>query len=94
MLQVLQPVFKISFDVVNDVMRNKILEEILETGQEMVRRMVNCIKKLSRPPPEPSYLQKIFIYLKTKLLSMFREEVKKRRLWSDLVKNLSKCEFS
>ena len=86
--------FKISFDVVNDVMRNKILEEMLETGQEMVRRMMNCIKNLSRPPPEPSYLEKIFIYLKTKLLSMFREEVKKRRLWSDLVKNLSKCEFS
>ena len=90
----MQPVFKISFDVVNDVMRNKILEEIIETSQEMVRNFVNCILKLSKPKPEPTYLEKIFVYLKDLILSLFQEEVKKRRLFSDLVKNLYKCDLS
>ena len=92
--QVLQPVFKISFDLVNDVMRNKILEELFETSQDMVKRFINCIIKLSRPKPEPSYLEQVFIYLRNLIKFMIWEEEKKRRLFSDLVKNLSKCELS
>ena len=92
--QVLQPVFKISFDLVNDVMRNKILEELFETSQDMVKRFINCIIKLSRPKPEPSYLEQVFIYLRNFIKLMIWEEEKKRRLFSDLVKNLSKCELS
>ena len=91
--QVLQPVFKISFDLVNDVMRNKILEELFETSQDMVKRFFNCIIKLSRPKPEPSYLEQLIIYLRNLINSMIWEEEKKRRLFSDMVKNLSRCEL-
>ena len=90
--QVLQPVFKISFDLVNDVMRNKILEELLDTCQDMVKRFIHCIIKLSRPKPEPSYLEQVFIYLRNLFKSLFWKEAKTRRLFSDLVKNLSRCE--
>ena len=92
--QVLQPVFKISFDLVNDVMRNKILEELLDTCQDMVKRFINCIIKLSRPKPEPSYLEQVFIYLRNLFKSLFWKEAKTRRLFSDLVKNLSRCELN
>ena len=91
--QILQPVFKISFDLVNDVMRNKILEELFETSQDMVKRFINCIIKLSRPKPEPSYLEQLIIYLRNLINSMIWEEEKKRRLFSDMVKNLSRCEL-
>ena len=85
---------KISFDLVNDVMRNKILEELFETSQDMVKRFINCIIKLSRPKPEPSYLAQVFIYLRNLIKSLIWEEEKKRRLFSELVKNLSKCELA
>ena len=91
--QILQPVFKISFDLVNDVMRNKILEELFETSQDMVKRFINCIIKLSRPKPEPSYLEQLIIFLRNLINSMIWEEEKKRRLFSDMVKNLSRCEL-
>ena len=88
----LQPVFKVSFNVVNDVMRNKILEELLETSQEMIKKFINCLYKLSQPKPEPSCLEKVYLYWKDWILSFFYEEVKKKRLFSDLVKQISKCE--
>ena len=86
--------FKISFNVVNDIMRNKILEELLETTQEMVKNVINCLQKLSQQNPEPSFLEKLFLYWKKLILGLFFEEVKKRRLFSDLVKQMSKCELS
>jgi len=91
---VLQPVFKVSFDLVNDVMRNKILEELLDTSQEMVKNIVNCLIKLSKPKPEPNIIERIIIYIRNLITSLFFEEVKKRRLFSDYVKKLSKCEMS
>ena len=71
MFQILQPVFKVSSDLVNDVMRNKFLEELLETLQEMIRNVVNCIQKLSKPKPEPTLLEKLVDFCWSLYLSLF-----------------------
>ena len=74
-------------------MRNKFLEELLETVQDLIKRLVRCIHKLSGPEPEPTLLEKIINFCWSLYLSLFQTtEVRKRRLFSDVFKKLSKCE--
>ena len=56
-------------------MRNKFLEELLETVQDLIRRLVRCIHKLSGPEPEPTLLEKIINFCWSLYLSLFEVKI-------------------
>ena len=59
-------------------MTDKLMDEIFETTQNIVKRMANCISKLTQLKSEKN------VY----------KERNRPRLFSDLYKNLTKCDMN
>ena len=93
MVKLLRPVFKISNGIINDVMKNKMMEEMLETVQDIVKAAVECWSKLSQPKPELTTLEHFLKYFTDWIDYFTHKEVKKKRLFSDLIRNLTICKF-
>ena len=74
-------------------MRNKIMDEMLETIQDLVKTVVDCIYKLTQPKPEMTMIEKLLDYWTNWFNFFFHIEVKKERLFSDLVKNITRCKL-
>ena len=69
------------------------MEEMLETIQDIVKAAVECFYKLSRPKPELTFLEKFLTFFTDWFHYFIHKEVKKKRLFSDLIRNLTICRF-
>ena len=70
------------------------MEETFEATQNKVKRMFECISKLLEPNLEKSLVEKCISLLKEWLQRTFLSKVKEKRLFSDLYKNITKCEIT
>ena len=70
------------------------MDELFETTQDIVKRMVACITKITQQKSEKNWFNKFLDFWKEWFQQMFYDEIKKERLFSDLYKNITKCEIN
>ena len=77
-----------------DAMKNKIMDDMLESTKNVVKRTVECVTKFALPVSEKSVVCKSFDFVKERSFQMSSKETEKKRLFSDIYKNLTKCEIN
>ena len=93
LFQVLQPLFRFSNNIVEDALKNKIIEEALEMIQDIMKAIVDCLTKINQPEGERSFTDHFLHFLKEWYQYFFKTEIKKKRLIKDLLRNLTQCQF-
>ena len=93
-MKVIDPVFKISQELFCDAIQNKFMDEMIDSTQQVTQRIVECFSRL--PPQETtrSFSGKLSSFYKGLFYPAVHQEVGEERLFSDLYKNLTKCEIS
>ena len=67
---------------------------MLESTKNVVKRTVECVTKFALPVSEKSVVCHFLDFLKERSYQTARKKTEKKRLFSDLYKNLTKCEIN
>ena len=92
--QIFEPVFKISQNIFCDAMKNKMMDDMLQATQNIVKRTVECVTTFSLPVSEKSVVCHFLDFFKERSYQTSNEQTEKKSLFSDLYKILTKCEIN
>ena len=70
------------------------MDDVLEATQNIVKRTVECVSKLALPVSKKSVVCHFLDFLKESSYQMSSKKTEKKRLFSDIYKNLTKCEIN
>ena len=92
--QVFEPVLKISQNIFCDAIKNKVMDDLLEAAQKLLKTISDCASKLSFPSSEKSVICHFLDFWKELGRQNSYNKVGKQRLFSDLYKNLTNCKIN
>ena len=92
--QVFEPVLKISQNIFCDAIKNKVMDDMLEAAQQLLKTISECASKWSFHLSKRSVICQFLDFLKELGRRNSGNKVKNQRLFLDLYKNLTNCEIS
>ena len=92
--QVFEPVLKISQNIFCDAIKNKVMDDMLEAAQQLLKTISECASNWSFPSSKRSVICQFLDFWKELGHRNSDNKVTNQRLFSDLYKNLTNCEIN